>query len=111
MLPFSELTDAEEDPPPAVELTSTGHAYAAELEDLLTAREALDNQIEAAKHAIQAEMGEAEVATIGGRPAFTWKRSTRRSFDQAAAKKLLGPAAAAACVRTTEVRTFRRAGE
>jgi hypothetical protein len=94
-----------------VELTSTGHAYAAELEDLLQQQQDLTDRIADAKAAIQAEMGDAEEATIAGRVAFTWKRHVRRSFDQAAAKKLLGPEGTAACQRAAEVRTFRRAGE
>lgn len=110
-VPGGYLVIPVEPAPGVVELTSTGHAYAAELEDLLQRRDELEDQITAAKAAIQAEMGDAEEATIAGRPAFTWKRHTRRSFDQAAARKLLGPEGTAACQRTTEVRTFRRAGE
>ena len=116
MLPFSPLSEAtaaeeETTEPEPVELTSTGIAYAAELADLEAQRQELDDRIADAKAAIQTEMGDREVATISGRPAFTWKRSTRRTFDQAAAKKLLGPSGTEACQRVTEVRTFRRTGE
>jgi predicted phage-related endonuclease len=41
---------------------------AAEIKRLTEAQKALDAHI-------QHEMGEAEAATIGGRPAFTWKRT------------------------------------
>lgn len=97
--------------PDAVELDATARAYAAELEDALAARDGLNQLIEECKAAIQRSMGDASEATIDGRPAFTYRRSTRRTFDQATAKRFLSGEQLAACEKATEVRTFRRVTE
>lgn len=50
-------------------------ALQAEYDSLVAEAKRLTEAADALKAHIQHEMGEAEVATIGGKPAFTWKRT------------------------------------
>jgi predicted phage-related endonuclease len=52
------------------------------------------------------EMAEAEVGTVGGEKAVTWRTQTRSSIDVSALKKEM-PDLASKYTRTTTMRVFR----